>query len=175
MDFHIFVDGVEKFLAVSTSATLPEANFDFDVSLLEGSIVDFVLGNGAVINLFGDESLLNAMIFTDYDEFLPSSWATRTATSTSTLSTGWQYATIFNGDFSHRSLRTAYAHGDLNGDLQNDEYDFALFKQAYEGAHGPGSFAAMRQVPEPDACAIAGVIVSPAVSRRAVVSVPIFA
>jgi hypothetical protein len=31
----------------------------------------------------------------------------------------------------------------------NDELDFALFKQSYEGAHGPGSFAAMLQVPEP--------------------------
>jgi hypothetical protein len=43
----------------------------------------------------------------------------------------------------------ALAHGDLNGDLQNDEYDFAIFKAVYAERNGAGSFAAMLQVPEP--------------------------
>jgi endonuclease/exonuclease/phosphatase family metal-dependent hydrolase len=45
----------------------------------------------------------------------------------------------------------AYAKGDLNGDFVNDHADFVLFKNAYETAHGAGSFAAMLslEVPEP--------------------------
>lgn len=48
----------------------------------------------------------------------------------------------------------ALAHGDLNGDLQNNEYDFAIFKAVYEERNGAGSFAAMLQVPEPTAAAL---------------------
>lgn len=43
----------------------------------------------------------------------------------------------------------ARALGDLNGDFRNDHADFVLFKQAYEDAHGFGSFANMLSVPEP--------------------------
>ncbi len=44
----------------------------------------------------------------------------------------------------------AYAKGDLNGDYHNDQADFALFKSAYDTAHGAGAFAAMvSAVPEP--------------------------
>lgn len=43
----------------------------------------------------------------------------------------------------------ALAHGDLNGDLLSDEYDFAIFKAVYEERNGAGSFAAMLQTPEP--------------------------
>ena len=45
----------------------------------------------------------------------------------------------------------ALTHGDLNGDLQSNEYDFAIFKAVYEERNGAGSFAAMLQVPEPTA------------------------
>lgn len=153
VDFHIFVDGVEKFTAISSGSTLPEAHFDFDVTLTEGSTVDFVLGNGAGNDLFGDESLLNAMIYTDYAEFLP----IMGDTNGDSLINFADWAAVrdnFNGNLSHLSLRAAYAHGDLNGDLRVDEYDFALFKHAYDGAHGPGSFANMRQVPEPATSAL---------------------
>jgi len=51
----------------------------------------------------------------------------------------------------------ALTHGDLNGDLQNNEYDFAIFKAVYEERNGVGSFAAMLQVPEPST-ALLGVI-----------------
>ena len=167
VDFHIFVDGVEKFTAVSGTSTLPESNYDFDVVLLEGSTIDFVLGNGAANSLFGDESLLSAMIFTDYDEFLP----IMGDTNGDGLINSVDWVAVrdnFNGDFSYLSLRAAYANGDLNGDLQNDEYDFALFKQAYERVHGPGSFATMQQVPEPAAHALVSVIVLLAISRRTI-------
>jgi hypothetical protein len=62
VDFHIYVDGILEFEAMGSGSILPETYFDFDVTLQEGSIVDFVLGNGAEDNLFGDESLLRAVI-----------------------------------------------------------------------------------------------------------------
>ena len=165
VDFHIFVDGVEKFTATSTGSTLPEAHFDFDVILLTGSIVDFVLGNGAGDSLFGDESLLSAIISTDYEEFLP----IMGDTNGDALIDFADWAAVrdnFNGDLSHLSLRAAYAHGDLNGDLRIDEHDIALFKHAYESAHGFGSFAAMLQIPEPATCSLTGVMVLFLLLRR---------
>lgn len=48
----------------------------------------------------------------------------------------------------------AYAMGDLNGDFMNDHVDFAVFKAAYEGANGAGSFAALMAVPEPSTSAL---------------------
>jgi hypothetical protein len=57
------------------------------------------------------------------------------------------------GDFSGLSLAEAYRIGDLNRDLQNDHADFILFKEAYDGLNGSGSFDAMLaggpSVPEP--------------------------
>lgn len=165
VDFHIFVDGVEKFSATSTGSTLPEAHFDFDVALLEGSIVDFVLGNGPGNSLFGDESLLSAVISTDYEEFLP----IMGDTNGDALINFADWAAVrdnFNKDLSYLSMRAAYAHGDLNGDLRIDEHDFALFKQAYEGAYGLGSFAAMLQIPEPATCSLTSVVVMLVLLRR---------
>jgi glucose/arabinose dehydrogenase len=52
----------------------------------------------------------------------------------------------------------ALTHGDLNGDLQNNEYDFALFKAVYDEHNGAGSFAAMLQVPEPSGALLALVL-----------------
>jgi endonuclease/exonuclease/phosphatase family metal-dependent hydrolase len=55
-----------------------------------------------------------------------------------------QHANLFG-----LSSSEAFAMGDLNGDFHNDHADFVLFKQAYEDAHGFGSFANMLTVPEP--------------------------
>jgi glucose/arabinose dehydrogenase len=52
----------------------------------------------------------------------------------------------------------ALTHGDLNGDLQNNEYDFALFKALYDEHNGAGSFVAMLQVPEPSGALLAAVM-----------------
>jgi len=62
IDFHIYVDGVEKFSAVAKGARLPEKYFDFDVTLAEGSKVDFVLGNHGAGDFAADESWLQAII-----------------------------------------------------------------------------------------------------------------
>ena len=55
----------------------------------------------------------------------------------------------FNADLSGLTPAEAMALGDLNGDLLNDRFDFALFKTAYEEANGDGSFNGLFQVPEP--------------------------
>jgi glucose/arabinose dehydrogenase len=60
----------------------------------------------------------------------------------------------FGADLSMRTLVQALSYGDLNGDLKNDELDFAVFKAVYEEHHGVGSFAAMLQVPEPSSSAM---------------------
>ncbi len=62
VDFYIYVDGELGFSVAAVGATLPETYFDFDVTLSEDSIVDFVLGNNGSGNLFGDESWLRASI-----------------------------------------------------------------------------------------------------------------
>jgi len=62
VDFYIFVDGELEFSADGIIGTMPETYFDFDVMLVEGSMVDFVVGNNGAGNLFGDESLLRAII-----------------------------------------------------------------------------------------------------------------
>ncbi|HJQ81412.1 MAG TPA: hypothetical protein VJ828_15735, partial [Lacipirellulaceae bacterium] len=55
----------------------------------------------------------------------------------------------FNADMIGLTTAEAMALGDLNGDLLNDRFDFALFKTAYEEANGEGSFSGLFQVPEP--------------------------
>jgi len=62
IDFTIYVDGLLAFDAAAAGTTLAETYFDFDVTLAEGSIVDFVVGNNGAGNLFGDESMLRAII-----------------------------------------------------------------------------------------------------------------
>ncbi len=55
-------------------------------------------------------------------------------------------------DLTGLSLTQANMMGDLNGDFRNDHADFVLFKEAFEAAHGTGSFAALlTSVPEPSA------------------------
>lgn len=51
--------------------------------------------------------------------------------------------------FATDSLVAAYLKGDLDGDLDNDYNDFALFKADYIAVNGAGSFAALAGVPEP--------------------------
>lgn len=53
-------------------------------------------------------------------------------------------------DMTGLSHNEAYLLGDLNGDFQNDHTDFVIFKMAYDGANGAGSFANLFvQTPEP--------------------------
>jgi hypothetical protein len=53
----------------------------------------------------------------------------------------------------------AYLRGDLDGDGDNDVYDFRIFKADFEAANGPGSFAAATGiVPEPAAAALTAVV-----------------
>jgi hypothetical protein len=166
VDFHIFVDGVEKFTALGSGGVLPESHFDFDALLNQGSVVDFVLGNGPGNDLFGDESLLRAMIYRAFDEFHP----VQGDLNGDGLINAVDWAAVrdnYRANLSAMSARAAYQHGDLNGDLGNDVNDFGLFKQAYEAAHGAGSFATLLKAPEPGlgslavtaavACALCGV------------------
>ncbi len=56
----------------------------------------------------------------------------------------------FGTGLSDLSVAESYQHGDLDGDGDNDEYDFGLFKTAFEAQSGNGSFATLTaQVPEP--------------------------
>ena len=53
-------------------------------------------------------------------------------------------------DLSALTFLDAYHRGDLDGDLDNDVDDFALFKIAFNGANGAGAFEEMvASVPEP--------------------------
>ncbi|MCC6494025.1 MAG: DUF2961 domain-containing protein [Pirellulales bacterium] len=166
VDFHVFVDGVEKFTALGQGSGLPESPFDFDVALSAGSIVDFVLGNGPASDLFGDESLLRAAISTAYEAFLP---IEGDLNGDGGITAG-DWALLrdnFGGDLSTLSVRAAYGRGDLNGDLHNDVEDFALFKQAYVAAHGAGAFARLIGVPEPSSGALVVGAIALAASMRA--------
>jgi hypothetical protein len=60
-----------------------------------------------------------------------------------------------NTDLSGLTPQQAYALGDLNGDSRNDIYDFPIFRQAYDNAHGLGAFnAAVARIPEPSSLAL---------------------
>ena len=60
-----------------------------------------------------------------------------------------------------------WQHGDLNGDFRNDHADFILFKAAFEGANGLGSFATMlTAVPEPSTVTLLGMAVVAVFRRR---------
>lgn len=53
-------------------------------------------------------------------------------------------------DLGGMPLEEAYRLGDLNGDSWNNEFDFGLFKGAFDAAHGAGAFDNMlARVPEP--------------------------
>jgi hypothetical protein len=94
------------------------------------------------------------MIWTDYQEFLPVE-GDLDGNGVIDVDDWVSLRSHFNTNFSRLSRPQAYAAGDLNGDLRDDELDFALFKTAYEAAHGSGSFAEMLQsVPEPTAAAL---------------------
>jgi hypothetical protein len=61
-----------------------------------------------------------------------------------------------------------YVLGDLDGDFDNDIYDFALFREAYEFAHPEqGAFAAMvASVPEPSSMLLLAVVATGLGMRR---------
>jgi hypothetical protein len=74
-------------------------------------------------------------------------------------------------DLTGFTSQQAWQHGDLNGDFRNDHADFILFKTAFEGAHGAGSFATMlAAVPEPATVVLIAVAIvalaGPAARRR---------
>jgi glucose/arabinose dehydrogenase len=60
----------------------------------------------------------------------------------------------FNITHAEMTVPEARALGDLNGDFKTDLVDYGLFKNAYEGIHGEGSFAALLAVPEPHSLAL---------------------
>ncbi|RIK71904.1 MAG: hypothetical protein DCC67_20005 [Planctomycetota bacterium] len=153
VDFHIFVDGVERFSASGAGGVLPESAFDFDATLAAGSVVDFVLGNGPARDLFGDESWLRAMIFTDHEPFLPVE-GDLDGDNRLSVADWTRFREHFGGDFASLSARAAHGLGDLNGDLRSDVDDFALFKEAYIAAHGAAAFVRLLSVPEPGAASV---------------------
>lgn len=58
-------------------------------------------------------------------------------------------------DLAGLSALEAYTRGDLNADGRNDVHDFALFKAAYQSAHGDGAWARLlTAVPEPGAATL---------------------
>jgi hypothetical protein len=63
VDFHILVNGIEKYAvaASASSGILPESFFNFETTVQAGSTVDFVLGNHGG-TLAADESVLRATI-----------------------------------------------------------------------------------------------------------------
>ena len=72
-------------------------------------------------------------------------------------STDWL---LFRGgqgaDFTDLTAAEAFMMGDLDGDFDNDIFDFIAFKQAYEAVNGPGSLAALASIPEPSSLAMIG-------------------
>ncbi len=65
IDFHILVNGVEKFAVTASGPKLAETPFDFDTTVNAGDTVDFVLGNSTADDIAGDESILRAYILAD--------------------------------------------------------------------------------------------------------------
>lgn len=57
-------------------------------------------------------------------------------------------------NFAGFSTLESYIHGDLDGDLDHDLTDFALFRDFYDQANGAGSFGSLLSVPEPTSSAL---------------------
>jgi hypothetical protein len=76
------------------------------------------------------------------------------------------YRNGFGTGLSSLSVAESYQHGDLDGDGDNDENDFGLFKTAYESQPGNGSFATLiAQVPEPSSIVLLMLAGSPLLCR----------
>ncbi|MBN2022775.1 MAG: DUF2961 domain-containing protein [Pirellulales bacterium] len=138
VDFYIFVDGLLEFSAEGIITTLPETYFDFDVTLHLGSTVDFVLGNGGVGNLFGDESFLRATILVlESPPQIPGD-ANRDgrvdAADAAALAANWL-----------RADGVSWQTGDFNGDAVVNDLDLAILAANWQPA---GDAPA---VPEPPA------------------------
>lgn len=59
------------------------------------------------------------------------------------------YMSGLHVDLSGLPATEAYRLGDMNGDGRNNFLDFVLFRNAYDAAHGAGSFTRAMGVPEP--------------------------
>lgn len=70
--------------------------------------------------------------------------------------TDWGLLVAGNGtDLSGLSFEQAYAKGDLDGDFDNDYFDFLLFRQDFNQANGAGALERqLAGVPEPTAAAL---------------------
>ncbi len=70
-------------------------------------------------------------------------------------------------DMSALTLAQAYQQGDLDGDKDNDIFDFGLFKNAFDTANGLGAFEAMLAgVPEPSCLVLFGAGTALLITRR---------
>jgi hypothetical protein len=58
-----------------------------------------------------------------------------------------------HADLSSLTGEDAQRLGDMNGDFENNYFDFVLFKNAYDAANGAGAFASAVQAPEPTGAA----------------------
>jgi hypothetical protein len=65
-----------------------------------------------------------------------------------------QYLSGLHVNLTDLTAAQAYALGDLNGDFQNDFFDFQLFRQSYDEWNGQGAFAEAFNIPEPTAMAL---------------------
>ena len=154
VEFFIYVDGMLEFSAAAAGATLEETYFDFDSTVSPGQTVDFVLGNGGADNPFGDESILRAIISSD---FLAPVELLGDLDGDGSIGVGdWQIL--------RDNLYTPV--GDLNDDGINDIVDFGIFKQVYLATNGPGSFSSLLAVPEPQSVGTIGILVGMLAARR---------
>ncbi len=148
VEFFIYVDGVLEFSVDALGTTLDETYFDFDSTVSSGHTVEFVLGNGGADNVFGDESILKAVISANYLAPVELLQLFGDLDGNGSIGAGdWQI------------LRDGYGTsvGDLNDDGVNDVVDFGLFKDVYIATHGAAAFEAI-SVPEPQAIMSAGML-----------------
>jgi hypothetical protein len=86
---------------------------------------------------------------------------------TVTVADWTQFISGAETDLSALSPAQAYQQGDLNGDGENNIFDFGLFKDAYEAANGLGAFEAMLAgVPEPSCLLLFGAGTALLITRR---------
>ncbi len=137
VEFYIYVDGVLEFSVNGTGSTLDETPFDFDATISPGQSVDFVLGNGGNESLFGDESLLRAIISADFT--VPIDILGDLDGDGLVDANDW---VIFRDNYGSTV-------SDLNDDGIGNAIDFGLFKDAYTSANGANAFQQLVTVPEP--------------------------
>lgn len=150
VDFYIYVDGELQYSIIADGVILPESYFDFDVMLAEGSIVDFVLGNGLADNIFGDETFLRAIILVpEYQTTAIPGDANVDGkvdgSDVTILADNWQ-AGVSGGD-----SNVTWEMGDFNGDGKVDGSDVTILADNWQYGVTAANTAA---VPEPPAIAL---------------------